>query len=75
MLVYCPNIRMQAKEVAAHVEMSPGKVMPLIRYTEDAIYPEVSAIAEKYPNFGAPTCSFTLSFYCHQFRPANAHCF
>lgn len=48
-LVYCPNIRMQAKEVAAHVEMSPGKVMPLIRYTEDAIYPEVSAIAEKYP--------------------------
>jgi HD superfamily phosphohydrolase len=48
-LVYCPQIRMQAKEVAAHVEISPGKVMPLIRYTEDAIYQEVSAIAEKYP--------------------------
>lgn len=34
-LLYCPNIRMQAKEVAAHVELTPNKVIPLCFEGED----------------------------------------
>jgi HD superfamily phosphohydrolase len=48
-LIYCPTVRMQAKEVAAHVELNTDKIMPLNRYTEDPIYAEVCAITDKYP--------------------------
>jgi HD superfamily phosphohydrolase len=48
-LLYCPNIRMQAKEVAAHVELTPGKVVPLSLDGEDQqIAEEIGVLNGKY---------------------------
>lgn len=48
-LIYCPNIRMQAKEVAAHVELLPGRVTPLNRQEDDAtLKDEIRLLNKKY---------------------------
>jgi HD superfamily phosphohydrolase len=48
-LLYCPNIRMQAKEVAAHVELTPNKVMPLSLEGEDPqVAEEIRVLNGKY---------------------------
>jgi HD superfamily phosphohydrolase len=50
-LIYCPNIRMQAKEVAARVELKAGRVIPLNREkTEHGLADEIRS--------GACICSF-----------------
>jgi hypothetical protein len=48
-LLYCPNIRMQAKEVAAHVELTPNKVVPLSLEGEDQqVAEEIRVLNGKY---------------------------
>jgi len=48
-LTYCPNIRMQAKEVAAHVELTPNKVIPLNLEGEDPqVAEEIRVLNGKY---------------------------
>jgi len=48
-LLYCPNIRMQAKEVAAHVELTPNKIVPLSLEGEDSqVAAEISVLNGKY---------------------------
>jgi HD superfamily phosphohydrolase len=48
-LLYCPSIRMQAKEVAAHVELTPNKVIPLSLEGEDSqVAEEIRVLNVKY---------------------------
>ncbi|MGD0831053.1 MAG: hypothetical protein ABR907_08935 [Terracidiphilus sp.] len=48
-LIYCPSIRMQAKEVAAHVELTPNKVVPLSLEGEDKrVAAEIEVLNTKY---------------------------
>ena len=48
-LLYCPNIRMQAKEVAAHVELTLDKVVPLSLEGEDQqVREEIDVLNGKY---------------------------
>ncbi|MGH2361891.1 MAG: hypothetical protein ACRDGM_15300 [bacterium] len=48
-LIYCPNIRMQAKEVAAHVELVEGRVMPLNLQEDDTpLRGEIELLNAKY---------------------------
>ena len=48
-LLYRPNIKMQAKEVAAHVELTPNKVVPLSLDGEDPqVAEEIGLLNAKY---------------------------
>lgn len=48
-LIYCPNIRSQAKEVAAHVELVQGRVTPLNRQGDDKpLRDEIELLNTKY---------------------------
>lgn len=48
-LIYCPNIRMQAKEVAARVELKAGRVIPLNRQrTENGLAEEIRILNAEY---------------------------
>jgi hypothetical protein len=48
-LIYCPTVRMQAKEVAAHAELAPGKVLTLNRQQNDPMLAEeIRILNQKY---------------------------
>lgn len=48
-LIYCPNIRMQVKEVAARVELIPERVVPLNRQKDDpTLENEIFLLNQKY---------------------------
>jgi len=48
-LIYCPHQRMQAKEVAAHVEVEAGRVLPLNQQAHDrGLAQEIDLLNENY---------------------------
>jgi HD superfamily phosphohydrolase len=47
-LIYCPSSKMQAKEVAARVELEAGKRLPLNRCSDGALKNEIASLIKRY---------------------------